>query len=179
MLLLTVFCQIDHQSLPGKLVNFLLSFLLYVLKEKKKKRERINLKILEKKKCPMVTDNVVYQKKMKNLANTPPKEKKNPNPQFLLRVTAYKSWKVSLNKHFHSLGNSNWLGLVSHQLNQWCLWKGQTEPRRKKAAIESLMDVFKSQQTQQAESKVLLTWESQVLEREMGFALNSKGPDLE
>ena len=41
------------------------------------------------------------------------------------------------------------------------------------------MDVFKSQQTQQAESKVLLTWESQVLEREMGFALNSKGPDLE
>lgn len=36
------------------------------------------MKILEKKKCPMVTDNVVYQKKIKNLANTPPKEKKKP-----------------------------------------------------------------------------------------------------
>ena len=112
------------------------------------------------KKRHMETDNVVYQKKILNRANTPPKEKRNRNPQFLLRVTAYKSLKVSLNKHFHSLGNSNWLGLASHQLNQWCLWKGQTEPRRKKATTESLMDVFQSQWTQQAESKVLLTWES-------------------
>ena len=157
MLLLTVFCQIDHQSLPGKLVNFLLSFLLYVLKEKKRENKLENT--WEEKMPHGDRQRGVPEKNEKSSKYTS-KGKKNPNPQFLLRVTAYKSWKVSLNKHFHSLGNSNWLGLVSHQLNQWCLWKGQTEPRRKKAAIESLMDVFKSQQTQQAESKVLLTWES-------------------
>ena len=37
MLLLTVYCQIDHQSLPGKLVNFLLFFT--ERSEGKKKKE--------------------------------------------------------------------------------------------------------------------------------------------
>lgn len=41
-----------------------------------------------------------------------------------------------LNKYFCSLCISNCLGLASHQLDQWYLGGGQTEPGTKKATEE-------------------------------------------
>ena len=60
------------------MANFLLSFLLNVLKKKKKERERINLKIHEMKKHHMETDNVVYQKKIFKSSKYTSKGKKKP-----------------------------------------------------------------------------------------------------
>lgn len=83
---LIVFCQTDNHSLPEKLTNFLLNFLLECSEETR----RTYLKILAKKKMPCC-DRTAGVKQNKNTQQTPSPTKKQQNPEFLLRLIAYEA----------------------------------------------------------------------------------------